>query len=107
MKRKQYRQWFPQFRTFPWKKSANPRRTREASLTKRSWPSLRILFPGTEPALCSGLGFVPQALEIIIRVPDVPVQVVCHFATSRLERSRPAADASREVVERWLLNGLM
>jgi len=25
--------------------------------------------------------------------------------TSRLERSRPAADATREVVERWLLVG--
>jgi len=27
--------------------------------------------------------------------------------TTRLEPSRPAADATREVVERWLLDGLM
>ena len=29
------------------------------------------------------------------------------IAIRQLERSRPAADASREVVERWLLDGLM
>jgi hypothetical protein len=29
------------------------------------------------------------------------------FPETRLERSRSAADASREVVERWLLDGLM
>ena len=34
-----------------------------------------------------------------------PVSAVIH--ASRLERSRYAADASREVVERWLLDGLM
>jgi hypothetical protein len=28
-------------------------------------------------------------------------------AVTLLGRSRPAADASREVVERWLLDGLM
>jgi hypothetical protein len=30
-----------------------------------------------------------------------------HFAVTPFGRSRPAADASREVVERWLLDGLM
>jgi hypothetical protein len=30
--------------------------------------------------------------------------VVRHFPVCRLELSRPAADASREAVERWLLD---
>jgi hypothetical protein len=33
--------------------------------------------------------------------------VVVFLTKSRLEPSRPAADATREVVERWLLDGLM
>jgi len=30
-----------------------------------------------------------------------------HLMVTAFGRSRPAADASREVVERWLLDGLM
>jgi len=30
-----------------------------------------------------------------------------HVSVTAFGRSRPAADASREVVERWLLDGLM
>src|SRR5712692_1739963 len=36
---------------------------------------------------------------------DVKRQMQRSLLTSRLEPSRPAADATREVVERWLLDG--
>ena len=42
-------------------------------------------------------------------ISDGPTKegVIGELPTSRLERSHPAADATREVVERWLLDGLM
>jgi hypothetical protein len=53
----------------------------------------------------------PEVPEIAVKswfvaLPDSLVPGL-HFTDTAFGRSRPAADASREVVERWLLDGLM
>ena len=58
------------------------------------------------------LGFLlqPHMVRVILSphtLITASAALVRTLPVTRLERSRPAADASREVVERWLLDGLM
>ena len=51
----------------------------------------------------------PRDEEPAVLFQRPPGQVSYYYSTSpvtALERSRPAADASREAVQRWLLDGL-
>ena len=52
------------------------------------------------------IGFAPPRLWITSGLPTI-LELASSITTGAFGRSRPAADATREVVERWLLDGLM
>ena len=52
------------------------------------------------------IGFAPPRLWITSGLPTI-LELASSITICAFGRSRPAADATREVVERWLLDGLM